>query len=166
MHQNTLHTFHSTLPSVGLGFTDGSGEQSGVRECMLLTPGWFFGQMLNQNVGQSPRSSFVTSRAGLRPTILNTLHLCSCPGASVPGLKPDVTPPVLGPLRCSHTLKAPLTPEARWAGTKPPRHPSLADPLRQPGHPWLCSGSFPVGQRGRCSCCGAFLQCKSTPGYL
>lgn len=43
LHQNTLHTFHSTLPSMGLGFSDGSEEQSGVNECMLLIPGWFLG---------------------------------------------------------------------------------------------------------------------------
>lgn len=38
LHQNTFHTFPSALPSAGLGFTDGSGEQSGLRKCMLITP--------------------------------------------------------------------------------------------------------------------------------
>lgn len=53
----------------------------------------------------------------------------------------------------SHDLMAPLNPEARWTGTKPPGHPSLADPPRQPGHPggsaaapslWASVGAAPA----------------------
>lgn len=55
-----------------------------------------------------------------------------------PELKPDVTPPAtpaLQPLRSDHDLMAPLNPENRRTGTGHHVTQSVAEPLRQPGHP-------------------------------
>lgn len=55
-----------------------------------------------------------------------------------PGLKPDVTPlatPALQPLTSDHHLMAPLNPENSRTGTSHRVTQSVAEPLRQPGHP-------------------------------